>query len=56
MAGAGSFLQEFQKSYFFRVSDYVMQLLSFSPKNFGKKGLIIVTLVIFHSGISGQLP
>ena len=37
MAGAGSFLQEYQKNYFFRVSDYVLQLLSFSPKNFRKR-------------------
>ena len=46
MAGAGSFLQEYQKNYSFRVSDYVSQLLSFSPKKIGKKGLIVATLVI----------
>ena len=45
MAGAGSFLQEYQKNYFFRVSDYVLQLLSFSPKNYRKKGLIVATLL-----------
>ena len=45
MACARSFSQEFQKSYFFRVSDHVSQLLSSSPKDFGKKRLIVATLV-----------
>ena len=46
MACARSFLQEFQKSFFFRVSDYVSQLLSSRPKDFGKKHLIVATLLI----------
>ena len=46
MACARSFSQELQKSYFFRVSDHVSQLLSSSPKDFGKKRLIVATLLI----------
>ena len=31
--------------HIFRVSDHVSQLFSSSPKNFGKKGLIVATLI-----------
>ena len=50
MACARSFSQEFQKSYFFRVSDHVSQLLSSSPKDFGKKRLIVATLELIEVG------
>ena len=60
MAGAGSFLHKYQKKIFFRVSDYVLQRLSFSPKNFRKKCLIVATLLIPKGGggrvLSGQMP
>ena len=59
MTGDGSFLQEYQKNYFFRVSDYVLQLLSFSPKNYRKKGLIVATLMIrgkFKSFVQTPYP
>ena len=49
MACARSFSQEFQKSYFFRVSDHVSQLLSSSPKDFGKKRLIVATLMLMKT-------
>ena len=40
----GHLRMNFKKFIFFRVSDHVSQLLSFIPKNFGEKELIVATL------------